>query len=283
MISEFSETNLGITKDIDSEEYLNKIRNIPLLKHKSQMELFRLIRQGDQDAKAKLILANLRLVVKFSKRYRKLGLPFMDLIQEGNLGLMKAVDKFDYLRGYKFSTYAYWWIRHSIIQGIVKKSRLVYLPFHINEALSTWVATERNLFRKLKRAPTDEEIAKAMKLDLKSKKELLRWINAKFISIEPQSKDEKERINNAMVFYKDSILLQEPNFFQHMVGEERLQQMVSGLLGVLDGREQEILKMRLMSKRPLSLARLAKKFGLSRERVRQIEKEALAKLKRLTR
>jgi RNA polymerase primary sigma factor len=255
--------------------YLKEIREIPLLTAKQEVELSTRIKKGDEQARKHMIRANLRLVINIAKRYMYLGAPLLDLIEEGNLGLMKAVDKFDAKRGYRFSTYAAWWIKQAITRSISEQSKMIRVPVYMNEMLGKWKKTKENMAQKLKRAPSDEEIAKKLKITKSKTKDLNFWLSATTSSLEaPVGEDDESQVSDLI---EDENAASPDAQIELLLKKER----IDNLLERMSRREKEILDMRfgLVNGKTHTLAEVAKKFKLSRERVRQIEERALEKLR----
>ena len=255
--------------------YLKEIREIPLLTAKQEVELSTRIKKGDEQARKHMIRANLRLVINIAKRYMYLGAPLLDLIEEGNLGLMKAVDKFDAKRGYRFSTYAAWWIKQAITRSISEQSKMIRVPVYMNELLGKWKKTKENMAQKLKRAPSDEEIAKKLKITKSKTKDLNFWLSATTSSLEaPVGEDDESQVSDLI---EDKNAASPDAQIELLLKKER----IDNLLERMSRREKEILDMRfgLVNGKTHTLAEVAKKFKLSRERVRQIEERALEKLR----
>jgi RNA polymerase primary sigma factor len=256
--------------------YLKEIRNIPLLTAKEEIDLSKKIKKGDEQARKSMIRANLRLVISIAKRYLYLGIPLLDLIEEGNLGLMKAVDKFNPRKGYRFSTYAAWWIKQGITRSIAEQGKLIRTPVYINELISKWKKTKERLTQKLKRTPQDEEIAKKMKMSRDKIGHINFWLSAQTTSLEAPIGEEEE--GQALDLVEDETAVQPDAEIEHFLDKER----VGNLLDMMTERERKVLDMRfgLMDGKTHTLAEVARKLGVSRERVRQIEEEALKKLRR---
>jgi len=257
------------------KNYLKEIRTIPLLTAQEEIELSKKALKGDKKARAKMIRANLRLVINIAKHYSSPSTPLLDLIEEGNIGLMKAVEKFNPNRGFRFSTYAAWWIRQSVIRSISDQSRVVRIPVYMNELMSKWKKTKESLSQKLKRQPQQEDIAKKMKLSVERVSEISSFTN-KTTSLESSVGDEndtelKELIEDKTTASPDS----EVNTF---IEKEKM----DDLLENISERERDILDLRfgMEDGSPQTLAEVAKKLGVSRERVRQIEANALKKLRK---
>jgi RNA polymerase primary sigma factor len=256
--------------------YLKEIRNIPLLTAKEEIELSKKIRKGDENARKSMIRANLRLVINIAKRYIYLGIPFLDLIEEGNIGLMKAVDKFNPKKGYRFSTYAAWWIKQGITRSIAEQGKMIRMPVYVNELISKWKKTKERLTQKLKRMPRDEEIAKKMKISKDKIERINFWLSAQTSSLEAPIGEEEE--SQVLDLVENQTAVSPDAEIEHFLDKER----VGNLLEVMTDREREVLDMRfgLVDGKTHTLAEVADKLGVSRERVRQIEEEALGKLKR---
>ncbi len=259
--------------------YLQQIGRVKLLSADEEIELAKRIAEGDELAKQKLVQANLRLVVSIAKKYIGRGLSFLDLIQEGNMGLIRAAEKFDYRRGFKFSTYATWWIQQSITRGIADKSRTIRLPVHMIETIGKLKRVTRELTVELGRAPTKEELAQRVGISL-SKLRLVLKATQSTISIETplHTKDEASRISDFLV--DDSI--ESPD---SRVSNESLVSELDKILNTLRPRERDVLKLRfgLNDGNKRTLEEIGQLFGVSRERVRQIETRALNKLRKMCR
>ena len=256
--------------------YLKEIRHIPLLTPQEEISLSRKIKKGDERARKAMIRGNLRLVINIAKRYMYLGIPFLDLIEEGNLGLMKAVDKFNPSKGYRFSTYAAWWIRQSIMRSIIEQGKMIRIPVYMNELITKWKKKKEQLSHKLKRLPSDEEIAKKLKITRDKTQQINFWLSTTTSSLEAPIGEEGE--NQVLDLVEDQNALQPDSGIEHLLDKER----IKNLLEIMSQREREVLDMRfgLVDGKPHTLAEVAKKIGVSRERVRQIEEEALGKLRR---
>lgn len=256
--------------------YLKEVREIPLLTAKEEIELSKRIKKGDEQARKKMIRANLRLVINISKKYTYLGTPLLDLIEEGNLGLMKAVDKFNPRKGYRFSTYGAWWIRQGVTRSIIEQSRMIRVPVYMNELITKWKKTKELLSQKLKRIPTDMEIAKKLKVNRDKVEQINFWTNTTTSSLEAPLGDEGE--NQVIDLLEDESAVAPDASIEHLLDKER----VKNLLGLMNERERQVLDMRfgLAHEKYHTLAEVAKKLNISRERVRQIEEEALRKLRK---
>ena len=256
--------------------YLKDIRNIPLLTPKEELEVAKKVKRGDKEARKQMIRANLRIVINIAKRYAYFGLPLMDLIEEGNMGLMRAVDKFNPHKGFRFSTYSAWWIRQAIGRAISDQSRLIRLPVYMGETIYKWKKANESLSQKLGRLPNDDELAKAMKVTVKKLKQVSSWVS-KTSSLEAPIGEEGEDKVRDMVEDTNAESPQEK--ISKVMDKER----ISGLLDHMTERERRILDLRfgLQDEKQHTLAQIAKKLKVSRERIRQIEKVALKKLRKL--
>ncbi|MFA4992614.1 MAG: sigma-70 family RNA polymerase sigma factor [Candidatus Omnitrophota bacterium] len=256
--------------------YLKEVRQIPLLTAQQEINLNKKIRRGDEMARKEMIRANLRLVINIAKRYMRLGTPFLDLIEEGNLGLMKAVEKFDHRKGFRFSTYAAWWIKQGITRSISEQGKMIRVPVYMNDLITKWKKCRERLSQKLKRVPSDEEIAKKLKLSPEKTGKINFWMSSTTSSLEaPIGEDNDNQISELV---EDKNTAPPDAEIEHFLDRER----VDNLLEVMSEREREILDLRfgLSHKKPQTLAEVARKMGVSRERIRQIEEAALRKLKK---
>lgn len=256
--------------------YLKEIRDIPLLTAKEEISLSRRIKKGDEQARKQMIQANLRLVINIAKRYMRLGTPFLDLIEEGNLGLMKAVEKFNPTKGFRFSTYAAWWIKQAITRSISDQGKMIRIPVYMNDIISKWRKTKERMAQKSKRLPTDEEIAKKLKIPADKIGQINFWMSTTTSSLEaPIGEDSESKVSDLI---ESTTSIQPDNEIEHLLDKER----VANLLEIMTDREREILDMRfgLADKKPHTLAEVAKKLGVSRERIRQIEEAALMKIRK---
>ncbi|MBE6135841.1 MAG: RNA polymerase sigma factor RpoD [Erysipelotrichaceae bacterium] len=256
--------------------YLKEIGKYPLLKPEEEPILAKKIEEGDEEAKQKLINANLRLVVNIAKHYVGRGMLFLDLIQEGNLGLMKAVEKFDYTKGFKFSTYATWWIRQAITRAIADQARTIRIPVHMVETINKMTRTQRQLIQELGREPTAEEISEVMGGELTPKR--IREIQR--IALEPVSLETpigEEDDSHLGDFIEDKESLSPSEY----TSKELLKEQLSAILADLNEREEKVIRMRygLDDNHPRTLEEVGQYFGVTRERIRQIEAKALQKLK----
>ena len=256
--------------------YLRDIGRIPLLSAAEEVSLAKRMERGDMEAKSSLVEANLRLVVSIAKRYLGRGLSFLDLIQEGNLGLIRAVEKFDYRRGYKFSTYATWWIRQAVTRAIADQARTIRIPVHMVEKLNHLVRAKRQLIQDLGREPTPEEIAKVMDTSVEKIQHLIK-ISQSPVSLEKPVGDEEEA--ELGDFLEDEGT---PRPMDAAVSEIKKDDL-NKVLDSLPHRERKILELRygLNGEHPRTLEQIGRRFGVTRERIRQIEANTLARLKEL--
>ena len=254
--------------------YLKEIGKVPLLTGAEERELAIRMEQGDEEAKKKLCESNLRLVVSIAKRYLNRGLSFLDLIQEGNLGLIKAVDKFDYTKGYKFSTYATWWIRQAITRSIADQARTIRIPVHMVETINKLIRISRQLLQELGREPTSEEIAKEMGITVEKVREIKK-ISQDPVSLEtPIGEEEDSHLGD---FIPDDDVPAPVEAAAYSMLKEQLMKV----LDTLSDREKKVLMLRfgLEDGRPRTLEEVGKEFNVTRERIRQIEAKALRKLR----
>jgi len=260
--------------------YLKEIGKFELLKAEEEPILARKILAGDEDAKNKLINANLRLVVNIAKHYVGRGMAFLDLIQEGNLGLMKAVDKFDYEKGFKFSTYATWWIRQAITRAIADQARTIRIPVHMVETINKMTRVQRTLIQELGREPTAEEISERMEGDLSPKRiREIQRIAMEPVSLETPIGEEDDSHLGDFIEDKDN---ESPVEF---TTRSLLKEELYSILKDLSDREERVIRLRygLDDNRPRTLEEVGKEFGVTRERIRQIEAKAIKKLRHPTR
>lgn len=258
--------------------YLKEIGRIPLLSSEEEIELAKRMEEGDEEAKKKLSEANLRLTVSIAKRYSGRGMQFLDLIQEGNLGLIKAVEKFDYRKGYKFSTYATWWIRQSITRAIADQARTIRIPVHMVETMNRVNRTSRRLLQEYGREPTPEEIAEAMNLPVERVLEISK-ISQEPVSLEtPIGEEEDSHLGD---FIQDEHIPVPADEAAHTLLREQLEKVMD----TLSEREQKVLALRfgLEDGKPHTLEEVGREFQVTRERIRQIEAKALRKLRHPTR
>ena len=254
--------------------YLKEIGKVPLLTPEEEIDLAMRMEEGDEDAKKRLAEANLRLVVSIAKRYVGRGMLFLDLIQEGNLGLIKAVEKFDYRKGFKFSTYATWWIRQAITRAIADQARTIRIPVHMVETINKLVRVSRQLLQELGREPTPEEIAEKMDIPVERVREIIK-ISQEPVSLEtPIGEEEDSHLGD---FIQDDNVPVPADAAAFTLLKEQLQEV----LGTLTEREQKVLRLRfgLDDGRARTLEEVGKEFNVTRERIRQIEAKALRKLR----
>ena len=264
----------GVSIEDPVRMYLKEIGKVPLLSAEEEIELAKRMELGDQEAKKRLAEANLRLVVSIAKRYVGRGMLFLDLIQEGNLGLIKAVEKFDYRKGYKFSTYATWWIRQAITRAIADQARTIRIPVHMVETINKLIRVSRQLLQELGREPTPEEIAEEMKMPVERVREILK-ISQEPVSLEtPIGEEEDSHLGD---FIKDDNVPVPADAATFTLLKEQLEEV----LGTLTEREQKVLTLRfgLEDGRARTLEEVGKEFNVTRERIRQIEAKALRKLR----
>ena len=270
--------DLSIPDTINIEDpvrmYLKEIGKVPLLTAEEEIDLAKRMEAGDEEAKKRLAEANLRLVVSIAKRYVGRGMLFLDLIQEGNLGLIKAVEKFDYNKGFKFSTYATWWIRQAITRAIADQARTIRIPVHMVETINKLVRVSRQLLQELGREPTPEEIAERMEIPVERVREILK-ISQEPVSLEtPIGEEEDSHLGD---FIQDDNVPVPAEAAAFTLLKEQLVEV----LGTLTEREQKVLRLRfgLDDGRARTLEEVGKEFNVTRERIRQIEAKALRKLR----
>mgnify|MGYP000145139884 FL=1 len=254
--------------------YLKEIGKIKLLTPEEELALAKRMAEGDEEAHKRMSEANLRLVVSIAKRYVGRGMQLLDLIQEGNLGLMKAVEKFDYTKGYKFSTYATWWIRQSITRAIADQARTIRIPVHMVETINRVLRTSHSMVQSLGREPTTEEVAQELHMEVSKVEEIMK-IAQEPVSLEtPVGEEEDSHLGD---FLPDSDASQPPEEASHTLLHEQL----DDVLATLTPREQQVLRMRfgLQDGKPHTLEEVGKEFDVTRERIRQIESKALRKLR----
>ena len=275
---ELDKIDLSVPEGVSIEDpvrmYLKEIGKVPLLSAEEEIELAKRMEQGDENAKKRLAEANLRLVVSIAKRYVGRGMLFLDLIQEGNLGLIKAVEKFDYRKGYKFSTYATWWIRQAITRAIADQARTIRIPVHMVETINKLIRVSRQLLQELGREPTPEEIAEEMDMPVDRVREILK-ISQEPVSLEtPIGEEEDSHLGD---FIQDDNVPVPADAAAFTLLREQLEEV----LGTLTEREQKVLKLRfgLEDGRARTLEEVGKEFKVTRERIRQIEAKALRKLR----
>ena len=268
----------GISIEDPVRMYLKEIGKVPLLSADEEIELAKRMSEGDEEAKKRLAEANLRLVVSIAKRYVGRGMLFLDLIQEGNLGLIKAVEKFDYQKGFKFSTYATWWIRQAITRAIADQARTIRIPVHMVETINKLIRVSRQLLQELGREPMPEEIAKEMDMPVERVREILK-ISQEPVSLEtPIGEEEDSHLGD---FIQDDNVPIPADAAAFTLLKEQLVEV----LGTLTEREQKVLRLRfgLDDGKARTLEEVGKEFKITRERIRQIEAKALRKLRHPTR
>ena len=275
---ELDKIDLSVPEGVSIEDpvrmYLKEIGKVPLLSAEEEIELAKKMEQGDENAKKRLAESNLRLVVSIAKRYVGRGMLFLDLIQEGNLGLIKAVEKFDYRKGYKFSTYATWWIRQAITRAIADQARTIRIPVHMVETINKLIRVSRQLLQELGREPTPEEIAEEMDMPVDRVREILK-ISQEPVSLEtPIGEEEDSHLGD---FIQDDNVPVPADAAAFTLLKEQLVEV----LGTLTEREQKVLRLRfgLDDGRARTLEEVGKEFNVTRERIRQIEAKALRKLR----
>lgn len=264
----------GVSIEDPVRMYLKEIGKVPLLSAEEEIELAKRMEDGDEDAKKKLAEANLRLVVSIAKRYVGRGMLFLDLIQEGNLGLIKAVEKFDYRKGYKFSTYATWWIRQAITRAIADQARTIRIPVHMVETINKLIRVSRQLLQELGREPLPEEIAEEMDIPVERVREILK-ISQEPVSLETPIGEEEDSHLGDFIQDENVPVPAEAAAFT------LLKEQLVDVLGTLTEREQKVLRLRfgLDDGRARTLEEVGKEFKVTRERIRQIEAKALRKLR----
>ena len=264
----------GISIEDPVRMYLKEIGKVPLLTAEEEIDLAKRMEQGDEEAKKRLAEANLRLVVSIAKRYVGRGMLFLDLIQEGNLGLIKAVEKFDYRKGYKFSTYATWWIRQAITRAIADQARTIRIPVHMVETINKEIRVSRQLLQELGREPTPEEIAEEMNISVDRVREILKISQEPVYLETPIGEEEDSHLGD---FIQDDNVPAPADAAANTMLKEQLEEV----LGTLTEREQKVLRLRfgLDDGRARTLEEVGKEFNVTRERIRQIEAKALRKLR----
>lgn len=284
-ISVAESENLPTVEDIDIsvniddsvKMYLKEISKIPLLSAEEEIELAKRIEAGDEKAKLKLVESNLRLVVSIAKKYIGHGILFLDLIQEGNIGLIKAAEKFNHSKGYRFSTYATWWIRQAITRGIAEQSRTIRVPVYMIENINKLHQVEKRFNQNFGRNPTEEEIAEEMNLSVSRIKEIID--SAKnTISLETPIGGEGEQEDTIGEFISD-----DNESLENEVCNSFLRNMILQLISNLTEKEQTVIKLRfgLTGRKPMTLEQIGKELGLTRERIRQIESKSLKTLRKI--
>jgi RNA polymerase primary sigma factor len=264
----------GVALDDPVRMYLKEIGRVALLTAEEEVELARRMEMGDKNAKGRLIEANLRLVVSIAKRYVGRGMQFLDLIQEGNMGLIKAVEKFDYRKGYKLSTYATWWIRQAITRAIADQARTIRIPVHMVETINKLIRTSRHLIQELGREPSPEEVANEMGITPDKVREILK-IAQEPVSLEtPIGEEEDSHLGD---FIEDEDATAPVDAASFLL----LREQIEGVLDTLNEREQRVLRLRfgLDDGKARTLEEVGREFGVTRERIRQIEAKALRKLR----
>ena len=274
-LDEITETSYeGISVDDPVRMYLREIGKIPLLSYDKELELAKRILEGDEEAKQELAEANLRLVVSIAKKYVGRGMLFLDLIQEGNMGLIKAVEKFDYTKGFKFSTYATWWIRQAITRAIADQARTIRIPVHMVETINRLIRTSRHLLQQLGREPTPEEIAKEMDMSVEKVMEIQK-IAQDPVSLETPIGEEDDSHLGDFIQDEDSPAPQDAASYT------LLREQLEEVMKTLTPREAKVLRLRfgLDDGKARTLEEVGKEFDVTRERIRQIEAKALRKLR----
>ncbi|HMA60849.1 MAG TPA: RNA polymerase sigma factor RpoD [Halanaerobiales bacterium] len=273
-----SELDLSIPQGVGIDDpvrmYLKEIGKVDLLSAEEEVELAKRMEQGDEEAKRQLVEANLRLVVSIAKKYVGRGMLFLDLIQEGNMGLMKAVEKFDYTKGYKFSTYATWWIRQAITRSIADQARTIRIPVHMVETINKLIRVSRQLLQEKGREPTPEEIGEEMDMSADKVREIKK-IAQEPVSLEtPIGEEEDSHLGD---FIEDEDAPAPASAASYML----LRDQLDNVLDTLTDREKRVLELRfgIEDGRPRTLEEVGKEFGVTRERIRQIEAKALRKLR----
>ncbi len=264
----------GISIEDPVRMYLKEIGKVPLLSAEEEIELAKRMENGDQEAKKRLAEANLRLVVSIAKRYVGRGMLFLDLIQEGNLGLIKAVEKFDYRKGYKFSTYATWWIRQAITRAIADQARTIRIPVHMVETINKLIRVSRQLLQELGREPTPEEISEEMGMPVDRVREILKISQEPVSLATPIGEEEDSHLGDFIQDDNVPVPAEAASF-------TLLREQLVEVLGTLTEREQKVLRLRfgLDDGRARTLEEVGKEFNVTRERIRQIEAKALRKLR----
>ena len=274
-LDEITDTSYeGINVDDPVRMYLREIGRIPLLTYDEELELAKKVLKGDEEAKQKLAESNLRLVVSIAKKYVGRGMLFLDLIQEGNMGLIKAVEKFDYTKGFKFSTYATWWIRQAITRAIADQARTIRIPVHMVETINKLIRTSRHLLQQLGREPTPQEIAKEMEIPVEKVAEIQK-IAQDPVSLETPIGEEDDSHLGDFIQDDDSPAPQDSAAYT------MLREQLEEVMGTLTPREAKVLKLRfgLEDGKSRTLEEVGREFKVTRERIRQIEAKALRKLR----
>ncbi len=256
--------------------YLKDIRHIPLLKPEEEITIAKKIKRGDKKAREQMIRSNLRLVINIAKKYMNLGIPLSDLIEEGNIGLMRAVDKFEPSKGFRFSTYAAWWIKQSISRSIIDQGKMIRIPVYMNEEIAKCKKVTEELTHNLKRRPRASEVAKKLQVSVEKVREINQWV-AKMASLDaPIGEDGEGQVKDLI---EDENLMSPDEELEDFFNKERAKE----LLGMMSKRERQILDMRfgISDGNRYTLAAIAKKMGVSRERIRQLEAAAIKKLRKI--
>ena len=264
----------GFAYDDPVRMYLKEIGKIPLLSSEEEVELAKRMEEGDEEAKKRLAEANLRLVVSIAKRYVGRGMHFLDLIQEGNMGLIKAVDKFEYQKGYKFSTYATWWIRQAITRAIADQGRTIRIPVHMVETINRFIRTSREMVQRLGREPSEQELAEELQIDVEQVEKIMRMAQEPVSLESPIGEEEDSHLGD---FIQDENMPVPAEAAAYTLMKEQLFEV----LETLNERERNVLMLRfgLLDGRSRTLEEVGKDFHVTRERIRQIESKALRKLR----
>ncbi|HHW27232.1 MAG TPA: RNA polymerase sigma factor RpoD [Firmicutes bacterium] len=264
----------GVALDDPVRMYLKEIGRVPLLTADEEVELALRMERGDKTAKSRLIEANLRLVVSIAKRYVGRGMQFLDLIQEGNMGLIKAVEKFDYRKGFKLSTYATWWIRQAITRAIADQARTIRIPVHMVETINKLIRTSRHLIQELGREPTPEEVAEEMGITPDKVREILKIVQEPVSLETPIGEEEDSHLGDFIEDEEAPAPVEAASFLL-------LKEQIEEVLSTLNEREQKVLRLRfgLDDGKARTLEEVGREFGVTRERIRQIEAKALRKLR----
>lgn len=275
---EITAENVDQTADDSVRLYLREIGKIPLLTYEEEQELARRVLKGDKKAKDKMAESNMRLVVSIAKRYSGRGLDFLDLIQEGNTGLLRAVEKFDPYKGFKFSTYATWWIRQAITRAIADQARTIRIPVHMVETINKVLRTTRRLTQELNREPSNEEIAEALDME-PEKVEYVMKIKQDIASLDASVGRDGDDEDSVLGDFVEDEELDSP---EDSAATQLLKEQLAAIISTLSDREQKIIKMRfgIGGGRPHTLEEVGAEFSVTRERIRQIEAKALSKLRK---
>ena len=275
---EITAENVDQTADDSVRLYLREIGKIPLLTYEEEQELARRVLKGDKKAKDKMAESNMRLVVSIAKRYSGRGLDFLDLIQEGNTGLLRAAEKFDPYKGFKFSTYATWWIRQAITRAIADQARTIRIPVHMVETINKVLRTTRRLTQELNREPSNEEIAEALDME-PEKVEYVMKIKQDIASLDASVGRDGDDEDSVLGDFVEDEELDSP---EDSAATQLLKEQLAAIISTLSDREQKIIKMRfgIGGGRPHTLEEVGAEFSVTRERIRQIEAKALSKLRK---